>query len=500
MAANNLMEKYDVKRVNRFNMILIFLFSTLITVQKFATGETAYAVTIATYTGAACAIALIAYLLNNFKILNQNIAAFIIGFAPIGTGVALLFIEHGAPSARVFLVFAWGLCSISLYFRQNLLIIYAIILNALLIALYVISPENVLGAGAVITDFAGRMVVLDSVALIMFFLTKWGSEYIGSAIEKEAEARTLLEKIQSNMEAIESGSITLNEEINQSNSALKITKESSESITLSIGEIAKAVEEEAKSITEVAQGVSDAAKSALETQRVSNNVKEISIKAYEMVATSASEIEKMSVQMSTISGSVGEVLDTVNELQNNMDNINKFLSGITQVAEQTNLLALNAAIEAARAGEAGKGFAVVADEVRKLAEQSARTVEEINRIMNETKVRTKVALDRAQIGNQAVEAGSGIVNQVGADILGLKTFFKTLDGEIAREDKMVESMSEIFSKVQMQLENMAAISEEHAATTQHIQDGTEVQNDRIKEIAQGLDHIKKLSDDIRALK
>ncbi len=497
---SNIMEKYDVKRVNRFNVILIFIFSAMITVQKFAAGELAYAITIATFTGLTCIVAITAYVLTNIKVLNQNIAALIIAFSPIGTGVALLIIENGAPSARVFLVFAWGLCSISLYFKKHLLLIYAAVLDVMMISLFVFMPHSLMGADANPSDFAARLVVVNCVALIMFFLTKWGSEYIESAVLKEAEARVLVEKMKVTLQAIENGSVELNEKIRLSNSALEETRESSESITLSIGEIAKAVEEEAKSVTEVAQGVSDAAGSAKETQRVSGKVKEISVIASGMVIASAVEMNRMKEQMGTIRDSVGEVVDTVNELQKNMDNINTFLSSITQIAEQTNLLALNAAIEAARAGDSGRGFAVVADEVRKLAEQSAKSVQEINQIMNETKVRTKNAYDQTQIGNRAVEAGSNIVNKVSGDILELKTFFNTLEGEIANEDKMVEAMNIIFSKIQAQLENMAAISEEHAATTEHIQAGTEIQNERIREIAQALGQIKILSDNLRALR
>jgi methyl-accepting chemotaxis protein len=96
----------------------------------------------------------------------------------------------------------------------------------------------------------------------------------------------------------------------------------------------------------------------------------------------------MQKQIDIINDAVTESLSTVQELDKSMDNINHFLSEISQIAGQTNLLALNAAIEASRAGESGKGFAVVADETRRLAEQSSKMVKGINEIIGDIKNRT----------------------------------------------------------------------------------------------------------------
>ncbi|MDS0526710.1 methyl-accepting chemotaxis protein [Clostridium sp. SHJSY1] len=102
----------------------------------------------------------------------------------------------------------------------------------------------------------------------------------------------------------------------------------------------------------------------------------------------------------------------VQELNNNMDKVNNFLTGITQISEQTNLLSLNSYIEAARAGEAGKGFAVVADEVRKLAEESGNIVREIDIILKEIKDITEKVSFEVNRGNEVTKEGKEIVMQV----------------------------------------------------------------------------------------
>jgi methyl-accepting chemotaxis protein len=182
-----------------------------------------------------------------------------------------------------------------------------------------------------------------------------------------------------------------------------------------------------------------------------------------------------------------------------MDSINNFLSGITHIADQTNLLALNAAIEAARAGEAGKGFAVVADEVRKLAEQSSKTVQDINSIIGSIQDKTKSALLKAQEGNEAVDSGYNIVNGVYESFNNMQNSFNDMSNNISRENNMIIKIKSLFENIHLQLENIASISEEHAATTQEVMASVEDQNNRIVEIAGSMDHISQLSDGLKEI-
>lgn len=138
------------------------------------------------------------------------------------------------------------------------------------------------------------------------------------------------------------------------------------------------------------------------------------------IARSGTELLVTSVQMSdTILQHVAETSANIEQLNNESKNIEKIVSTINDIAEQTNLLALNAAIEAARAGEQGRGFAVVADEVRKLASRTSSSTEEIKDVVKKNRKLThdvtqkmESVKERAMVSNEQLTAVSSVMNEI----------------------------------------------------------------------------------------
>ena len=124
-------------------------------------------------------------------------------------------------------------------------------------------------------------------------------------------------------------------------------------------------------------------------------------------------IQAAVLQMNAIHDSIRELSGVVEGLGNHSQAIGQIIEVITGIANQTNLLALNAAIEAARAGEHGRGFAVVADEVRKLAEQSSRSAEQISQLINTIQSDTKHAMNSMEAGTREVQQGILVVHEAG---------------------------------------------------------------------------------------
>jgi methyl-accepting chemotaxis protein len=158
-------------------------------------------------------------------------------------------------------------------------------------------------------------------------------------------------------------------------------------------------------------------------------------------------VDKTVAVMGQIAVNVQASAKTVESLGARSDQIGAIIGTIEDIADQTNLLALNAAIEAARAGEQGRGFAVVADEVRALAERTTRATKEIGEMISSIQKETKGAVAAMGLGVRQVEAGTA---------------------EAARSGEALREILEQVNDVVMQVNQIATAAEEQTATTSEI--------------------------------
>jgi methyl-accepting chemotaxis protein len=489
----------NVKRVNRFNVLLIWIISTLLSAQAFLTTDVSYGLKVSACTFAAAIIAALA-LFFNIKINKyENITAIIISFSIVVSAGYLSHMQQGTNILSIYLVYLGTVAMIAMYFRVYLLITHAILLNIFLVAFYLIDPPGAIGQAPSAILLIKILLSTDFVLIIFFFLAKWGGGYIQSAFAKEQHANELLARLSETMNEIDISTTELNAGIEESFTYIQNIEQMSDQTKVAVEEISKGVSVNAES-TEKIVGNTNAATSIIEkTKTLSNAARQYSCDMRNIVQKNSAMIDQMVSQMNTIDHAIGAALSNVSELNLNMGKINDSLSSITTIAEQTNMLSLNAAIEAARAGESGKGFAVVADEIRKLADMSAMSVKEIFAVMELVSSSSAVTLEKVSGGKEAVDVGNELIGNVNEGFISLEKAAEAISESVEAEDGMISEISSSFSAIMEQLENISSISEEHAASTQEVLASIETQHSQISQVVQEMSSINDQSNKLRKL-
>ncbi|NTU27525.1 methyl-accepting chemotaxis protein [Bacillus tequilensis] len=270
-------------------------------------------------------------------------------------------------------------------------------------------------------------------------------------------------KLNDTIQTVQQSALQLASASQQLSAGAEETNQASEKITEAVQQIANGAQHQ---IARIENSESSLKKTSADIRDISSNTAAIADKgqlAQSKADIGQKEISDVQSQMDAIHDSIQKSGEIIQLLDGRSKQIEQILSVITQIADQTNLLALNAAIEAARAGEHGKGFAVVADEVRKLAEESQRSAGQISNLI--TEIQTDMNQSARSIEHVKTEAEEGV-----SMIQRTRDAFKEITaatGEISVE------ISDLSASVSNISESAHHINESFAANTADIKESTE---------------------------
>ena len=260
--------------------------------------------------------------------------------------------------------------------------------------------------------------------------------------------------------------------------AVSATASASSQISSSTEEMAAGAQEQTSQAGEVASAVEEMAKTILENSRNAGTAAETAKQARQSAEQGGKVVGETVEGMKRIAEVVNKSAVTVKELGKSSDQIGEIISVIDDIADQTNLLALNAAIEAARAGEQGRGFAVVADEVRKLAERTTKVTKEIAGMIKKIQSDTGGAVESMQQGTKEVQVGIDLADKAG---------------------RSLQEIVEISQKVTDMVTQIAAASEQQSSASEQISKNVEGISKVTSETAQGTQQIARAAEDLNRL-
>ncbi len=269
-----------------------------------------------------------------------------------------------------------------------------------------------------------------------------------------------------------------------------------------VNKTASSVEQMSRAIDGVARGAQEQASAANKassiTAQLSSAIEQVAGNAQSVVqgSTAAAEASKkgtLKVQdtlkgMQNIKQRVGISAEKVQEMGSRSDQIGDIVTTIEDIASQTNLLALNAAIEAARAGEAGKGFAVVADEVRKLAERSSTSTKEIASLIKSIQKTVSEAVIAMDEGAKEVEKGVLIANEAGDSLVEILKAAEGVSEQAEQAAAAAEQMSASANELVAAVDSVSAVIEENTAATEEMAAGS-------TEVTQAIENIASVSEE-----
>lgn len=480
-------DAYNVSRVHRTNFAITIAIVLLLAVQAAVTNGLSRGITVGIQGGVVLVLAFINLLLP----LKPYVKGFLFSAIPGVVVPALIYLDFFGLNKHYLLILTLGMAA--LYFRKELILLQAAIVDVLLVALFMTKPDHLLGENPSLYAFVAIFIIFNGIAVLLFFLSKWGRDLVNEAVAKEQHAEDLLARLQTTFENVEQTAVHLAESVSSVNERIGAISASGNRSSLSMSEMAMAVAQEAGSIQHLYQTMQGSLDTVQESRDITMSIGTHSRKTNDIVNQGWHKMQTVSQQMAVIGEAISTADTTVSGLQHRMKEVDQLLGGISQIAAQTNLLALNAAIESARAGEMGRGFAVVAEEVRKLAEQSAGIVGKINQVTTALLTESETASEKVRLGNQAATEGITLVEDITADFDAIRQTANHMADAVTTGVEKTEQVTTAFLDAQSEIESIASVAEENAASVQEVQESIRAQSEEIAHIDKQMNTLEQMS-------
>lgn len=316
------------------------------------------------------------------------------------------------------------------------------------------------------TQSFARMV--ENLRSVLMQVREASQQVAASSAELATITSQVSESSQNVTQAVTQVAQGTNEQSRSSQEAARVVDE----LRSSIAQIATGAQAQARSTQESAELVDQMVGALGEASKVMENVKETAARATIAARSGGQVVQRTTTGMERIRESVAATSEQIRELGRASNQIGEITSVITGIADQTNLLALNAAIEAARAGEHGRGFVVVSDEVRKLAERSAQSAREIAALIQSIQTSTSQSVGNMNQVTSQVEEGVQQAAETAQALVEIQEMVARTEQDVQNVIAATAEFSAASQQVRQAVNSVAAITEENTAATEEMAAGS----------------------------